>query len=196
MNKDVSSENNKEMDKLLEKNNNLEFFQYDMEHKILGKSKIKYLEELIKKSCNAEQSLELCIGSQVMLICNLDLENQLANGSRGIITEFQDDLPVVKFLNGNTHIIDYYNWIIEDNGTPILNIKQIPLKLAFAISVHKSQGLTIDYAIIDMKDIFEYSQSYVALSRVKSLGVLSLKNLNFKKIIADPKAVEFYKKLK
>ncbi len=195
LNKDVSSENNKEMNKLLEKNNDLEFFQYDLEYKILGSSKIKYIEELIKKSCNAEQSLELCIGAQVMLLCNLDLENQLANGSRGIITGFQDDLPVVKFLNGNTHIIDYYNWILEDNGTPVLNIKQIPLKLAFAISVHKSQGLTIDYAIIDMKDIFEYSQAYVALSRVKSLEGLSLKNLNFKKIMADPKAVEFYKNM-
>ena len=196
LNKDVSSENNKEMNKLLGINNDLEFFQYDLEHKILGNSKIKYVEELIKKSCNAEQSLELCIGAQVMLLCNLDLENQLANGSRGIVTGFQDDLPVVKFLNGNTHIIDYYNWILEDSGKPVLNIKQIPLKLAFAISVHKSQGLTIDYAIIDMKDIFEYSQAYVALSRVKSLNGLSLKNLNFKKIIADPKAVEFYKKMK
>ena len=72
---------------------------------------------------------------------------------------------------------------------------QLPLKVAYAITVHRCQGLTIDYAELDLSDIFEYGQAYVALSRVKNLEGLSIKNLNIKKIIANKKAVQYYEEL-
>jgi ATP-dependent DNA helicase PIF1 len=76
-----------------------------------------------------------------------------------------------------------------------MTITQIPLKVAFATTIHKIQGITLDYAEIDMGNIFEYGQGYVALSRVKKLEGLSIKNLDIDKIVAHPAAIEFYKKL-
>ena len=194
LNVDVDNENQKELDKLSSKNTNLEFFEYELEANILKKN-LKFVDEKIKKNCVAPQNLQLCIGAQVMLLYNIDLEMGLANGSRGIITKFEDNLPVVKFINGVECSIDYQEWVIEENGEKIISITQIPLKVAYAITVHKSQGLTIDFAELDLSDIFEYGQAYVALSRVKNLEGLSIKNLNIRKIIANKKAVEYYENL-
>lgn len=196
LNKDVDYENQKELDKLLLKNENLDFYQYELQYEILKKG-LKFVEEKIKKLCMVKQTLELCIGAQVMLLCNLDLDNGLANGSRGVIIGFdiETNLPIVKFLSGIERIINLHTWTIEENNEKILNVMQIPLKVSFAISIHKCQGLTIDFAEIDLSGVFEYGQAYVALSRVKNLQGLSIKNLDFDRIIADPKAVSFYENL-
>ena len=194
LNIDVDKENQKELDKLCLKNKDLEFFEYELEVNLLKKN-LKFVDEKIKKNCVAPQNLQLCIGAQVILLYNIDLESGLANGSRGIISKFEDNLPIVKFINGIECAIDYQEWIIEENGEKIISITQIPLKGAYAITVHRSQGLTIDFAELDLSDIFEYGQAYVALSRVKNLEGLSIKNLNIKKIIANKKAVQYYEKL-
>jgi len=195
LNTDVDKENQKELDKLCLSNNNLNFFEYELEVNVLKKN-LKFVDEKIKKNCIAPQILQVCIGAQVMLLYNIDLEIGLANGSRGIITRFEDDLPVVKFMNGVETLINYQEWIIEEGSEKILSITQIPLKVAYAITIHRSQGLTIDFAELDLSGIFEYGQGYVALSRVKNLEGLSIKNLNIKKIIANKKAIEYYEKLK
>jgi len=194
LNIDVDKENEKELNKLSLKNEDLEFFEYELEVNLLKKN-LKFVDEKIKKNCIAPQNLQLCIGAQVMLLYNIDLESGLANGSRGIITKFEDNLPIVKFINGVECAIDYQEWIIEENGEKIISITQIPLKVAYAITVHRSQGLTIDFAELDLSDIFEYGQAYVALSRVKNLEGLSIKNLNIRKIIANKKAVQYYENL-
>lgn len=194
LNIDVDKENEKELNKLSLKNEDLEFFEYELEVNLLKKN-LKFVDEKIKKNCIAPQNLQLCIGAQVILLYNIDLESGLANGSRGIITKFEDNLPIVKFINGIECAIDYQEWIIEENGEKIISITQIPLKVAYAITVHRSQGLTIDFAELDLSDIFEYGQAYVALSRVKNLEGLSIKNLNIKKINANKKAVQYYEKL-
>jgi ATP-dependent DNA helicase PIF1 len=136
LNVDVDNENQKELDKLFSKNTNLEFFEYELEANILKKN-LKFVDEKIKKNCIAPQTLQLCIGAQVMLLYNINLEMGLANGSRGIITKFEDNLPVVKFINGVECSIDYQEWVIEENGEKIISITQIPLKVAYAITVHK-----------------------------------------------------------
>ena len=129
-----------------------------------------------------------------MLLCNLDLENKLANGSRGIIINFIEDLPLVKFLNGQERIIDYYKWELEEDKKKT-TIEQIPLKLAYAISIHKSQGCSLDFVKLDLSNVFEYGQSYVALSRVKKLSGLSIKNVDLDRIVANPIALEYYESL-
>lgn len=194
LNIDVDKENQKELDKLCLNNSNLNFFEYELEVNILKKN-LKFVDEKIKKNCIAPQILQVCVGAQVMLLYNIDLEIGLANGSRGVITRFEDDLPVVKFMNGIETLINYQEWIIEESGEKILSITQIPLKVAYAITIHRSQGLTIDFAELDLSDIFEYGQAYVALSRVKNLEGLSIKNLNIKKFIANKKAIEYYDNL-
>jgi ATP-dependent DNA helicase PIF1 len=131
-----------------------------------------------------------------MLIYNLDSESGLVNGSRGVVTGFVQDLPLVKFLNGEERILDYHEWEIEENEVKIASIHQIPLKLGYAFSIHKSQGCTLDYVIVDLSKIFDYGMAYVALSRVKNLEGLSIKkNINWLQIKAHPKALEFYQNL-
>lgn len=194
LNVDVDNENQKSIDELAEKNPDLEFFEYNRTHKLLKKG-LKFVEEKLRKTCMAPEVLQLCVGAQVMLIYNLDLEIGLANGSRGVVIGFDSDIPVVKFLNGVTRAIDHNEWIIEENGEKILSICQIPLKVAYACSVHKIQGITLDYVEIDLQDIFEAGQAYVALSRVKTLVGLSLKNFNVESIFSNKKARKFYENL-
>ena len=195
-NKDVNIQNERAIDKLLAENDKLELFQYNIEYEALKKFNNTYIEEKIKKSCVAPESLLLCKGAQVMLLYNMDLEIKLANGSRGIITGFdEDNLPIVRFLNGIERTIDYHTWEIEENGVKVMKIIQIPLKLAYSVTIHKCQGITLDYAEIDISDVFEYGQAYVALSRVKNLEGLSIKKIKFDSICAHPKAVDFYDKL-
>lgn len=194
LNRDVDSENESELYKLLESKDDLQFFQYDLEYEVLKKG-LKNVDEKIKKACNAPFSIQLCVGAQVMLLYNMDIALKLVNGSRGVVVGFEGDFPKVKFLNGVEMVIDYKVWTLEENDEVILQWKQVPLRVAFAISSHKSQGITIDYAIVDLSNIFENSQAYVALSRVKSLEGLSLRNLNILSIKSHPRAIEFYSKL-
>lgn len=188
---DVDRINNIELDKLAEKD--ITFYEYEMDIHVNAKVNNRTgVIEKFKKSCNAPEILQLCVGAQVMLLKNLDLANGLANGSRGIIIGFTQDLPVVKFLNGEERIIEMEIWEVLENDKPVLSAKQIPLKIAYAISIHKSQGCSLDFAEIDLSNIFEYGQAYVALSRVKSLQGLSIIGIDYNNICAHPKALEFY----
>jgi ATP-dependent DNA helicase PIF1 len=195
VNIDVDRINDKELDKLALKG--AEFFEYEMDMNISPKvSNRAAAIEKFKKSCIAPHCLQLCIGAQVMLLKNLDLGSGLANGSRGIVSDFVQDLPIVKFLNGEERIIDMNIWEVQENDKPILTAKQIPLKIAFAYSIHKSQGTTLDLAEIDLSHIFEYGQAYVALSRVKSLDGLYLSSFVVERIQINTKVQEYYDSLK
>jgi ATP-dependent DNA helicase PIF1 len=183
--------NRNELDKL-----DTELYEYDMETIVYPGCKNKALVvEKHKKYCAAVDLLQLCVGSQVMLIYNMSIENGLVNGSRGVITQFINDIPIVRFLNGEERVIDYHVWEVEENDKKIMKMIQIPLKLAWAFTIHKIQGCTLDYAEIDLSNCFEYGMSYVALSRVKNLNSLSIIDIDFEKIKANPKAIDFYKKL-
>jgi len=148
------------------------------------------------KMCNAVEILDLCVDAQVILLVNLDQTQHLINGSRGVVTGFNDNgLPIVKFLNGITEVIGYKTWEIEIDGRVQGYFEQIPLKLGYATSIHKSQGSTLDYVELDLKNIFELSQAYVGLSRVTSLEGLSITGLDLHKFKVSIKALDFYKKL-
>ena len=139
--------------------------------------------------------LELAINAQVMLIANIYPEDGLVNGSRGIITGFSLDLPVVEFLNGAKKTIGKHSWDIEDYE--FVSRTQIPLRLAYASTIHKLQGSTLDSALIDIgSGIFEYGQAYVALSRVRSLDSLYVYDFNPVSFKVHPKVKDFYKNIK
>lgn len=150
----------------------------------------------LENRMNAEKELTMKIGSRVMCVVNLDMcgSQQIVNGSQGVVENMIGGVPVVRFKNGVVKLMDYHSWESED--IPGLSIQQIPLILSWAITIHKSQGVTLDSAVIDVgRNIFEYGQTYVALSRVKSLEGLYLTSFNANKIMANPKVKVFYENL-
>lgn len=142
--------------------------------------------------------LKLKVGSQVMCTANLDMhsKHKICNGSTGIVLEFtKANYPVVKFLNGRKMEITPYSIDFEAMGI-IYTHMSIPLALSWALSIHKSQGCSLDSAVVDVGgDIFESGQVYVALSRVKSLEGLFLVDFDVKKIMLKKSVKEFYTKL-
>ena len=160
---------------------------------------VKYAIIKMDRDGGYDPELVLAVGAQVMLTINLDVENGLVNGSRGIVTGFADDplnLPLVKFIGHSESIpIQCHEYELEE---PCQNIyrRQIPLILAYALTIHKSQGATLDSALIDIgPNIFEYGQAYVALSRAKNLDCLYLWDVEPYSFKANQKVVNFYESL-
>jgi ATP-dependent DNA helicase PIF1 len=120
------------------------------------------------------------------------------NGSRGVVTGFREDshhTPIVEFMNGMKLPIEPANWELEDY--PGVYRTQIPLRLAYAVTTHKSQGATLDCALIDIGDrIFEYGQAYVALSRVTALDSLYVHDFDSGALQAHPRVLAFYESLR
>ena len=141
-------------------------------------------------------SLELKIGTQVMLIYNLDQANGLVNGSRGVVEDFAPSgYPLVLFKGCDKAIeIGPQSW--ESDEVEGLKRSQIPLILAYAVTIHKCQGATLDSALIDIGcSTFETGQAYVALSRVKSLDSLYIFDLEPEAFKANKKVLAFYQTL-
>ena len=161
---------------------------------IASNASLKQDYDFLANNIMAENSLELKLGTHVMCIANVDLnsENQIANGSQGIVVGFEMGLPLVKFNNiEKPMLVGSFIWNSESNKN--ISVSQIPLIYAWAITIHKAQGVTLDAAIMDIgKNIFEYGQTYVALSRVKTLEGLYLTSFDYSKIAANPKVKKFY----
>lgn len=161
------------------------------------KDKDDYLQRL-NKECMAEQSLELCIGAQVMLIKNLDVKGGLVNGSRGVVIGFNvEQAPVIRFINGIELVMQHTVWNLKINEFTNIRRTQYPLKLAFAISLHKSQGMTLDRIVVNLGDrVFAgSSMMYVGLSRVRDIKGLSIIDIDWNKLHVDRRVREFYENL-
>ncbi len=166
-NVDVDAENERELDKL-----SGEIFQYYMTER--GNPN---LSAILKKSCLAPEVLRLKLGALVMFVKN-NFEEGYANGTLGTVVGCAYDSVRVRLGNGKVVEVKSAPWLIEEGGVTKAEIKQLPLRLAWAITVHKSQGLSLDAAEVDLSQSFERGMGYVALSRVRSLAGLSLKGLN------------------
>jgi len=149
------------------------------------------LVEGLKKSCLAPEQLKLKLGAEVMFIKN-DTTGRYVNGTRSVVVGFDklEGWPIVKTYNNKTIIASPEEWKLEDHGIVRATITQIPLRLAWAITIHKSQGMTLDAAEIDLGDAFEPGMGYVALSRVRSLTGLKLMNLNEMALKVHPKVLQ------
>ena len=174
-----------------------------IDKEIMGKSKISpdsetmsYEFTYLKNSIMADEKLKLKKGALVMCVANIDMksESQIVNGSQGIIVDFINNFPVVRFRNGVVKIMSPHKWMSEK--IPYVGIKQIPLILSWAITIHKAQGVTLDVAQIDAgQNIFECGQTYVALSRIKNIDGLYLSSFDPNKIKVNKKVQLFYKKI-
>jgi ATP-dependent DNA helicase PIF1 len=142
------------------------------------------------KMSKIEDNLKLCTGAQVILTWNLDIERGLVNGARGIVEEVFDTRVRVKFVSGLVENIIFNEFSIpEDN----IKISYMPLRLAWAITIHGSQGMTLDAIEIDIGDsIFLVGQAYTALSRAKNLDSIRIKDISKRSLQASEEVKSFY----
>ena len=133
----------------------------------------------LRASVLAPQTLELKKGAAVMALRN-DAEHEYVNGSLGRVTGFsrKAGYPIVDFDNGSERTIEPVEWKMMDGDTELASISQIPLRCAWAITIHKSQGMTLDSAVMDLGRSFSPGMGYVALSRVQSLDGLYLQGIS------------------
>lgn len=155
-------------------------------YRMLTQGKANLIEQM-KKSCLSPETLELKEGAAVMFTKN-NFDAGYVNGTLGIVTGIEEDTeyPIVTTRDGETITVQPAEWAIEDEGKVLARINQIPLRLAWAITVHKSQGMSMDAAIMDLGRAFEYGQGYVALSRVRSLSGLHLLGMNQRALEVHP----------
>ncbi|MFA6514848.1 MAG: AAA family ATPase [Candidatus Paceibacterota bacterium] len=155
------------------------------------------LVDILKKSCLAHEKLKLKIGAEVMCIKN-NFEEGYVNGSRGKVIGFikENGNPIVELYNGKKIDLKPEIWAIEEDGKIKASLSQIPLRLAWAITIHKSQGMSLDNALIDLSRTFSYGMGYVALSRVRTLEGISLVGFNNDSLMVDPAILEFDQDLK
>ena len=191
-----------------------QFFRYECKD---GGSDLNMVSNL-EKMTTFPTSLPLKIGAQVMLLKNQS-QSDLVNGSCGVVVEFKPAnandvgmllgkdvktqlrpetmLPVVRFANGITAMIGLDVFKVESSvpgGHDRARREQLPIRLAWAITVHKAQGMSIDYLQVDLRSVFEAGHAYVALSRARSIDGLQILSFDPKKCWCDPKVVEFYRK--
>jgi ATP-dependent exoDNAse (exonuclease V) alpha subunit len=145
--------------------------------------------EPLMRGCLAPESLALKEGAEVMFVKN-DHGGQYANGTQGTVTGFKAKGPIVKTRAGKAIHAEPASWKREEDGKVLAEITQVPLRLAWAITVHKSQGMTLDEAEMDLSQCFVPGQGYVALSRVRSLEGLYLKGFNAMALRVDERIAE------
>ena len=155
--------------------------------------------DLMMMSNNMPKTLDLKVGAAVMCTANLDLDKGICNGSQGVVVEILGTgphrQPKVKFTNGVIFLMPVH--FVQSDEYPTLAIGQIPLTLAWALTIHKIQGATLAMAQMDIgQTIFEYGQTYVALSRIQSLDGLYLSSFEPGRIRANPKVQDFYGNLR
>lgn len=175
---DVDRINNEELSKI---NKPVKLFNYKSE------GTAKNIEKIFKSSLVLEE-INLKKDAVVMFIKN-NHDLGYVNGTTGLVVDFDKEtgFPIVKTSYGSLIKLVLEDWTIEnDSGNIVAKVSQIPLKLAWAITIHKSQGMTLDSAEIDLSKTFEVGQGYVALSRIKNIDGLRLMGLNDKALTVDP----------
>jgi ATP-dependent DNA helicase PIF1 len=139
----------------------------------------------------------MCVGAQVVLTWNLDLEAGLCNGARGVVEDVSLSGVMVKFVSGFKTLISYQKVDSEDDQRTWMSF--MPLRLAYALTINKAQGMTIDRAVVVLDDDssadFLYGRAYTALSRVRNLSCIKILNVSKECFLAHPDVVEFYKNI-
>ena len=183
-NADVDALNDKELEKLPGR---------EMKFEMTTKGRAALVDTL-KRGLLVPETLRLKKGAAVMFVKN-NFEEGYVNGTLGAVEGFDNGLPTVKTFSGKRITVSGAKWEIMEDGKTLAAAEQIPLRLAWAITIHKSQGMNIDAAVIDLSKSFMPGQGYVALSRLRSLEGLSLLGLNDMALSAHPDVAELDKRL-
>jgi len=142
------------------------------------------------RGCLSPEQLVLKEGAVVMFTKN-NTSAGFVNGTLGTVEAFTHESPMVRTRDGRVITVSPMDWVIEENGVVRASVTQMPLRLAWAITVHKSQGMSLDAAHIDLSRAFEYGQGYVALSRVRSLEGLTITGFNKRALEVHPTVSEY-----
>lgn len=160
-----------------------------MKFRMSAKGKDSLVEGL-KRGCLSPETLELKEGAAVMFTKNSP-NGKFVNGTLGVVSGFDSGgMPIVTTKDGLTVNAEPMEWQLEEQGKVKASIAQIPLRLAYAMTVHKSQGMSMDAAVMDLSRAFEYGQGYVALSRVRRLSGVYLTGLNQRALEVHPDILE------
>ncbi len=151
--------------------------------------------EQLKKSCLAPENLELKVGAHVLCVAN-NPSAGFMNGTRATVIDFDTGQPIIKLDSGREIKLERHTWSVDEDGRVLAEVSQYPLRLAWAITVHKSQGMNLDTAQVDLSRAFTPGMGYVALSRIRSLGGLSLRGINQTALSTSPDIHEFDELLK
>lgn len=146
--------------------------------------------EQLVKSVLAPETLELKVGAEVMFVAN-NFGAGFVNGTRGRVVDFADNMPVVALSSGREIKVERHSWKLEEDGRARAEVAQLPLRLAWAITIHKSQGMSLDAAEIDLSRSFTPGMGYVALSRVRSMDGVYLTGINQMALAMHPAIFEF-----
>lgn len=179
-NMDVDSINNRHLKDILQ-----DAKRYTMQ----TSGQVPKIDSLIK-SVLAPEVLELKVGAEVMFVAN-NFGAGYVNGTRGRVVAFSDELPVVELPNGREIKVERQSWKLEEDGRTRAEVAQLPLRLAWAITIHKSQGMSLDGAEIDLSRSFTPGMGYVALSRVRSMEGVYLAGINQMALSMHPLIFEF-----
>ncbi len=152
----------------------------------------KQMQQALVKNCLSPELLELKEEAMVMCTKN-NFESGYVNGTLGRVVDFdsKDGYPVIEITGGKQITMKPTSWEMAEEGRVLASVDQIPLRLAWAITVHKSQGMSLDAAEIDLSKAFVYGQGYVALSRVRTLEGLKMTGMSPTALRVDPKIVTF-----
>jgi len=145
-------------------------------------------------SLELPESVEICVGAQVVLLVNLDQDNGLVNGTRGVVIDVLSKSVLIKRVNNTICEIPFYKTTNSEDDS--LSVSYMPLKLAYALTIHRSQGMTLDAVEIDIgTNIFAAGQAYTALSRAQNLKSVRIVAVAKNSFIVNPKVLEFYEKI-
>lgn len=144
----------------------------------------------IQRGCLSPMELRLKVGASVMFTKNNQKEG-FVNGTLGIVERFdrESGYPIIRTRGGKIISAQPMDWALEEHDETRAKITQVPLRLAWAITVHKSQGMSLDEAVVDLKGVFEFGQGYVALSRVRRLSGLHLLGWNARAFQVHPEVL-------
>lgn len=146
--------------------------------------------EQLAKSVLAPEQLVLKRGAEVMFVAN-NFSLGYVNGTRGVVMDFDDTVPVVVTAGGREVRVEPHSWKLEEDNRIAAEVTQLPLRLAWAITIHKSQGMSLDAAEIDLSRSFTPGMGYVALSRIRSLEGLYLRGANQMALAMHPDIFAF-----
>ncbi|CAG9564653.1 unnamed protein product [Danaus chrysippus] len=176
--------------------NNSKLRDLEGEEKIFSAQDSDNASTLLDMQTIAPSKLVLKVGAQVMLLKNINVNAGLVNGARGVVVRFDEGLPVVRFKNKKEYTTRTERWYVKNSSGSLFCRRQIPLNLAWAFSIHKSQGLTLDCVEMSLSKIFEAGQAYVALSRAQSLDTLRVLDFDSRHVWANPDVLEFYQRFR